>query len=298
MAMGYISCFGKILLFLCLMSCSEHEPTVTFVFTGDLMPDRGIRKVIEKKGIEPLFRNLPYDLNAVDFTIANLECAVCDSATLKVDKRFAFRANPEWLRGFRKHGINIVSLANNHSGDCGESGLLHTLANVQRADMYAVGANANPVWKGAPLLISKGRIRVTLFASSLLKSDSRCMCRASVAELEKRIRTYKTSFPHTVVMLMLHWGIEGAANPTVGQVKDAHRLIDAGVDVLVGAHPHVVQPVEHYKNGLIFYSLGNFIFDNNRPPENKGMMTRLEIGQGHVVDMDRVTFNVYSGYGR
>jgi poly-gamma-glutamate capsule biosynthesis protein CapA/YwtB (metallophosphatase superfamily) len=280
------------------MGCREPEPSVTFVFTGDLMPDRGIRRGIEQKGIEPLFRNLPYDLNAVDYTVANLECAVCDSKALKVEKRFAFRANPEWLPGFRKQGINIVSLANNHSGDYGESGWVQTLTNVRRSDMYAVGANQDPLLAGAPLVISSGKIKVALFASDFLKSDSRYMCRASALELEKRIRNFKAGHPQTVVVLLLHWGVEGKGIPTTGQVKEAHGLVDAGVDVLVGTHPHVVQPVEHYKTGLIFYSLGNFIFDNNLPPQNKGMMVRLAIGQGHVVAMDTVTFNVYSGYGR
>lgn len=299
MLMGYISCFGKILFLSCLLSsCREQEPSVTFVFTGDLMPDRGIRTAIEQKGIEPLFRNLPYDVHGVDYTIANLECAVCDSGTFKMNKRFAFRANSDWLPDFRKHGINIVSVANNHSGDCGESGLLQTLAYVRRADMFAVGANANPEWVGAPLVISRGKIRIALFSSSLLKADSRYMCHAPVAELIKRIHTYKEDHPGTVILLLLHWGIEGKTKPESGQVQDAHNLIDAGVDVLLGTHPHVVQPVEHYKNGLIFYSLGNFIFDNNRPPEDRGLMVRLAIGQGHVVAMDTVSFHVFSGYGR
>ena len=289
--------YGLILFLFCFMGCKQ-KPTLTLVFVGDLMPDRGIRKAIEQKGIEPLFQNLPYDLNAVDYAVANMECAVCDSTIVKEKKQFAFRANPEWLPEFQKHGISIVSLANNHSNDCGESGLLQTLANVRRADMYAVGANANQAWAGAPLLISKGKIRIALFASSLLKSDSRFMCHASAVELRKRIRNYKADHPHTVIVLLLHWGMEGAAIPTTIQVKEAHDLVDAGVDVLVGTHPHVVQPVEHYKNGLIFYSLGNFIFDNNRPPENRAMMARLEIEQGHVMVMDTVTFNVYSGYGR
>lgn len=262
------------------------------------MPDRGIRKTIEKKGIETLFRNLPYNLNMVDYTVVNLECAVCDSTIRKENKKFAFRANPEWLPYFRKHGINIVSLANNHSGDYGESGLLQSLNFIRRSKMSTTGANENPVWKGAPLLITKGKIRIALFSASLLKTDSKYMNHASVAELEKCIRTYKTNFPHTVIVLMLHWGIEGAVHPTAVQIQEAHQLVDAGVDVLVGSHPHVVQPVERYKAGLIFYSLGNFIFDNNCPPENKGMMARLEIGQGCVVAMDTVTFNVYSGYGR
>lgn len=284
--------------FLCLMGCREQEPAVTFVFAGDLMPDRRIRAVIEQKGIESLFRNLPYDLRAVDYTVVNLECAVCDSTTAKVKKRFAFRANPEWLSGFRKHGISILSLANNHSGDCGESGLLQTLDRVQGSEMYAVGANKNPQRAGIPLVISRGKIRIALFASSFLKSDSRYMCRASAKELEERIRMYKANYPHTVVVLLLHWGVEGAAHPTTGQVEDAHRLVDAGVDVLVGTHPHVVQPVEYYKTGLIFYSLGNFIFDNNQPHQNRGMMARLQIGEGRVVNMDTITFNSYPGNGR
>ena len=290
--------YRYLVFILFFISCRQQEPSVTLVFAGDLMPDRGIRKAIEQKGIEPLFQNLPYDLHAVDYTVANLECAVCDSGMLKVDKRFAFRANPEWLPAFRKHGINIVSLANNHSADCGENGLLQTLASIRKANMYTVGANANPQCVGAPLLISRGKIRVALFASSFLKSDSRYMYHAQVTELIKRIRTFKTCHPSTVIILLLHWGVEGKTMAENVQIQEAHSLIEAGVTVLVGTHPHVVQPIEHYKKGLIFYSLGNFIFDNNRSPGNKGMLAKLVIGQGHIVAMDTVTFNVYSGYGR
>ena len=293
-----IKVFTFFLFLLCLISCKQKEDSITFIFTGDLMPDRGIRKIIEQKGIEPLFRNLPYDLHAVDFTVANMECAVCDSGMFKVDKRFAFRANPEWMSGFRRLGINIVSLANNHSGDCGESGLLQTLAYILKSDIQVVGANSNPHWADAPLLISRNKIRVTLFASGFLKSDSPYMCHATAEELIKRIPIYKAGHPGTVIILLLHWGVEGKTKPEKIQVQEAHSLIDAGVDVLIGTHPHVVQTIEHYKNGLIFYSLGNFIFDNNRPPENKGMLGKLVIEQGHVVAMDTVTFNIYSGNGR
>jgi len=288
--------YGLILFLFCFMGCKQ-KPTLTLVFVGDLMPDRGIRKAIEQKGIEPLFQNLPYDLNAVDYAVANMECAVCDSSIEKENKKFAFRANPEWLPEFQKHGISIVSLANNHSNDCGESGLLQTLVNVRRADMYAVGASANQAWEGAPLLISKGKIRIALFASSLLKSDSWYMYHASVGKLEKHIRIYKANHPGTVIILLLHWGVEGKEKPENEQVQNAHSLINAGVDVLVGSHPHVVQPMEQYKKGLIFYSLGNFIFDNQHSPENTGMMARIKIGQGSVVVMDTVTYKIYTGYG-
>ncbi|HLP06469.1 MAG TPA: CapA family protein [Paludibacter sp.] len=264
---------------------------------GDLMPDRGIRNEIEKKGTAVLFRGLPYALETVDFTVANLECAVCDSGITKVDKRFAFRATPKWLPGFRKHGVNIVSLANNHSADCGEDGLLQTLAFAKHSGIYTVGANSDSTLVGTPLVISRGKTRVALFSSSFLKSGSKYICHALAKKLEKRIRNYKANYPHTIVVLLLHWGIEGMANPTSGQVQDAHLLVDAGVDVLVGTHPHVVQPIERYKNSLIFYSLGNFIFDNSLPPRNKGMMARLEIRQGQVVDMDTATFNIYSRHG-
>ena len=295
--MGYISCFSKIVCLLCLVGCRQQEPTVTFVFAGDLMPDRGIRNAIEKKGIEPLFQHLPYDFNAVDYAVANMECAVCDSSIEKENKKFAFRANPEWMGGIRKHGINIVSLANNHSSDYGDRGLLQTLDCIRKSDMYAIGANKNRAWAGVPLLISKGKIKVALFSSSLLKSDSRYMCHASVAELEKRIRIYKANHPCTVMILLLHWGVEGKEKPENEQVQNAHSLINAGVDVIVGTHPHVVQPIEQYKKGLILYSLGNFIFDNQHSPENTGMMARIKIGQGSVVVMDTATYKIYTGYG-
>lgn len=290
--------YRYLVFLLFFISCRQQDPTITLVFTGDLMLDRGIRKAIEQKGVEHLFQNLPYDLHAVDYTVANLECAVCDSVLLKVDKRFSFRANPEWLPCIRKQGINIVSLANNHSADGGENGLLETLASIRKAGIYPVGANAKPEHTGAPILISKGEIRIALFASSFLKSDSRYIYHARVTELTKRMHAYKTLYPSTVIVLMLHWGVEGRTKPENAQIQEAHSLIEAGVDVLVGSHPHVVQAVEHYKKGLIFYSLGNFIFDNNRPPQDKGMLAKLVIGEGHLVGVDTVTFKVYSGYVR
>lgn len=288
--------FVFIVMLFVVMGCRQ-EPTLTFVFVGDLMPDRGIRKVIEQKGIDALFERLPYNLNTVDYTVANLECAVCDTTLNKENKRYTFRANPEWLQGFRRNGINIVSVANNHSGDYGENGFLQTLYHVRKSAMYAVGGSAQKSLSGAPLIVFRGKIRVALFSSDLLKSGNPYMCHASVAALKKRVNTFKAGNPDTQIIVLLHWGVEGKLKPESKQIQEAHSLIDAGADVLIGTHPHVVQPMEQYKKGLIFYSLGNFVFDNRHTPENTGMMVRLKIGAEGITAMDTTTYKVYTGYG-
>ncbi|MDR0843703.1 MAG: CapA family protein [Tannerella sp.] len=263
-----------ILLFI-LSSCAEHE--LSICFTGDLLLDRGVREQINRKGADALFVGVSPVWANYDAVIVNLECPAT-TRQAPVNKRYIFRADPQWLPALQKAGITHAALANNHTYDQGRGGLEDTYRNLQEAHITPIGAGSNAPQACSPVFISKGNIKVAVFNSVLLPlenwvylEDEPSICQASVEELCEQIRQLKAK-AECYIVVVLHWGIEYAGRPQLQQRQDACRLIDAGADAIVGHHPHVFQPEETYRDKTIFYSLGNFIFDARREDANQGVM--------------------------
>ncbi|HEY9551448.1 MAG TPA: CapA family protein [Prevotella sp.] len=258
--------------------------TLTVTFTGDILLDRGVRKYIEYRGTGRL---LSADVDTVFKTshvvIGNLECPAT-KIVAPVFKRFVFRAEPEWLRVLRSHGITHLNLANNHSIDQGRRGLMDTWQNVLRAGMTPIGAGENMEAASRPVCLAVSPRKVYLLASLRLPlenyaylPDKPCVSQESMDTLLLRIRKLRIEEPESYIVVTLHWGIEHTLAPTWQQRVDARRMIDAGADCLIGHHTHTQQTVEMYKGRPIYYSIGNFIFDQSKPLNTKACMVRLHI---------------------
>lgn len=196
------------------------------------------------------------------YVIGNLECPLTDTAR-PARKAFVFQGNPRGAGWLRRLGFTHLSLANNHTLDQHLPGLRATSRALRRARLGQLGYQPDSLAGCLPTVLGADS-SVVMFAYSALTqgvAGEGCVCGRDFAALCERVATYKTLFPERAVLVYLHWGAEYAAQPSAGQRQQAHDLLDAGAAAVVGAHPHVVQPVEFYRGRPIVYSLGNFLFD-------------------------------------
>jgi len=287
-----------------LNSCAElnkkekENESLKIVFVGDLLLDRGVRERIEYLGIESLFsESVDSVFSNSDFVIANLECP----ATLieePINKKYVFRADPKGLKTLKEHGVTHLNLANNHSMDQGRNGLIDTDNNIRENGMVSLGFGENVTNACKPFLIATEPRNIYLFSSLQVPSenwmyfeDKPCVCEMELKEIENQVRMLKQHDNSCLVIVQLHWGVEHVTIPNLNQKQSVSGLVNAGVDCIVGHHPHVVQTYEKVNEIPVFYSIGNFIFDQKKLINSKGLMLQLEITHS-TLKVDTIPFRI------
>ncbi len=258
--------------------------SVSVTITGDILLDRGVRKVIEQKGMDAVFSPFVDSVfQSSDIVIGNLECPATKIKEPSF-KQFIFRAEPEWLFTLKQHGITHLNLANNHSVDQGRAGLVDTRENVVSAGMIPIGAGRTMEEAARPVLLTSSPRKVYVLASLQLAlenfaylSEKPSVSQEDFDTLVERVRHLRSSEPDSYIIVTLHWGGEHTLQPVTIQRVRAHQLIDAGADALIGHHTHTLQTIEEYKGKPIYYSIGNFIFDQRKPVNSKACMVKLTI---------------------
>ena len=252
--------------------------------TGDILLDRGVRQVVEQKGVDQLFSaGIDSVFQTSDAVVGNLECPAT-KIHAPVFKQYIFRVEPEWLNDLKRHGVTHLNLANNHSIDQGRKGLVDTKENIVKAGMTPIGAGQNQEEAATPVLLTDSPRRVWLLASLQMAlenfaylPDQPCVSQQSIEALCQRIAQLRQADPTCYIIVSLHWGWENHLEVVPRQRYEARQLIDAGADCLVCHHTHTRQPMETYQGKPIFYGLGNFIFDPRNDLNSRGAMVRLTI---------------------
>lgn len=263
--------------------------TLTIAFTGDILLDRGVRKQIERDGIESIFdARADSVFRCSDMVVGNLECPATTLNTPMM-KKFVFRAEPEWLEALRAHGFTHLNLANNHSVDQGRRGLVDTWHNVERYGMTAVGVGNTMAEAAQPVLLAEHPRKVWLIASLQMAlehfpylPEAPSVNQESIDSMLVRIRALRAEDSTAVILVSLHWGQEHTLEPTPMQRSAAHRLIDAGADALICHHTHTLQTIESYRGKYIYYSLGNFIFDQDWDINRRTCVPQVKVTRDSV----------------
>ena len=274
------------LLFVLPLRASD---TLKVTFTGDILLDRGVRRAIDMRGIDQLFSSsVDSVFRHSDFVVANLECPATNLRQ-PVFKRFIFRADPEWLNALAAHGITHLNLANNHSIDQGRNGLRDTWENIRRAGMVPFGAGETMQAAATPLLIAEQPRRIYLVASLQMALENYAFLpqQPSVSmlttdEIVETVSRLRRSDPDCCIVVSLHWGAEHTLKPTFGQRMEGHRIVRAGADCLICHHTHTLQSTEQFHGRSIYYSIGNFIFDQMRPLNSVACMVQLYITKDRI----------------
>lgn len=280
----FIALAVSTLAFPILSPAAEKTEKVTLLFTGDILLDRGVRQFIGRKGADALFsRSIDSLFSHANVVVGNLECPATHIKS-PVQKRFIFRSEPEHLSILRKHGITHLNLCNNHAIDQGREGLMDTKRNIETAKITPIGAGKNMQEAAQPVLLSNKPRKIWLITSLRLAlenwaflPDRPCVSQEPMDSIISHIQQLKKADSNAIVIVSLHWGGEHTLRPVPRQRLEAHRLIDAGADVLVCHHTHTLQTIEEYKGKSIYYSIGNFIFDQQKPMNTKACVVKLKV---------------------
>ena len=277
------------LLAFSLPGWAEKAEEIRLVFTGDVLLDRGVRTEIARHGADHLFSEAVDSVfRSADVVVGNLECPAT-AIKAPVHKKFIFRAEPQWLHTLKRHGFTHLNLANNHSIDQGRRGLMDTRRNIIKAGMVPVGADSTMAAASQPVLLAQTPRKVWLVASLRLALENYaylpakpCVSQEPTDSLLMQVSRIKKDDPSAVVIVSFHWGGEHTLEPVPSQRLEARGLIDAGADALICHHTHTLQSVEHYRGKPIYYSIGNFIFDQQKPLNSKAAMVQLTITAADV----------------
>lgn len=260
---------------------NTHAKTSTSIlFTGDIMLGRVVESLMEHNGSAYPFLGILDILSSTDVTVGNFEGSVPEVHQKTKPYTFRFSVKDEYLKGLKTVGFDILSLANNHAYDFGQLGFFHTQEVCRESQLVCLGHPREVSGLSAHTQTINGHKIGYLFFNAVLSSLP------DVKTLEEHVTELKqeTDF----VIAYLHWGNEYELEHSKEQEQIAHALVDRGVDLVVGHHPHVVQDVEFYKGKLIVYSLGNFIFDQYFSDEVvEGMLLKVTLGN-HTITYEFV----------
>ncbi len=262
---------------------------VSFCAVGDILLDRDVKKVIEKNGIEFPFKNIASIISKNDLAFFNMECPLANEGDgYSINKRYSFRAEPEYINGLKYAGFNIASVANNHTIDFGKSGLLKTIEILNTDSIYTIGGGKNQDEAFKPLLIERNGETFAFFGmleflleGTTFNENQPYPAYGQIDRLCKEIRLINSNIDNIIVSF--HWGQESAVIPTARQIEYAHKIVDAGADLVIGHHPHVLQSIETYKGKLILYSLGNFVFDNTAKLQKESVIFNCQFNKGQII---------------
>ena len=259
---------------------------------GDILPDRGVKAVIRKYGVEYLFQNAPAIFGQTDLICANLEAAIT-ARREKLVKTFRFNSPLNIGEFLGKNQIRAVNLANNHAIDYGAAGLKDTVENLQRYGITPFGYGQNNQSGVNTQFIQIKGLRIALIGAVCFPLEGYVYLpnRFDVLRWDEEIignALRKAALKSDLMAVSLHWGVEFSHYPTPSQARIAHFCIDHGADIVVGHHPHVLQGIETYKGKPVFYSLGNFIFDQHYEAATESLFVKVRIKDGKIMDPELI----------
>jgi len=257
------------LLFSCLIaaalglpaSAAQEEKSYTFTFAGDCTfgctpetyyAQMGFIKTVGDDYDYP-FRNVRTYFEEDDLTVVNLEGPLTEVGG-RVKKKYNFRGPPAYAQILTRGSVEAVTVANNHTLDFGPKGYASTLETLDEYGIPYVERDA-----GRLITLPDG-LKVGLYAMVYYRYPTAQELQAAFAELKEQ--------GAQVIIFLPHWGVEYSYIPNETQIQTAHDAIDAGANIVCGSHPHVLQSIERYGDGIIYYSLGNFSFGGNADPKD------------------------------
>ncbi len=242
---------------------------VRFNLVGDIMLGSTVGDYMKQNGYEHPYKYIRNTLQDADVTIGNLEAPITDR-TIAEWKTYVFKVDKQAIPALKGAGVDVVTLANNHTYDFGELGLTDTLDHLKENEILSVGAGRNSEEAYAPAIVEKNGMKIAIFGFSRILPTIKWAAApgkiglAQIYDVEpckEAIRKVRGLVD--LVVVYNHWGVERMLTPKSYEPDVAHQLIDAGADLVVGSHPHVLQGFEQYNGKWIAYSLGNFIFTSS-----------------------------------
>jgi len=256
-----------------VVGTAEKEKVGSLLVFGDMMLDRNVKKKIDQNGQDYLFQNLAGQENrffmGMDLITANLEGPFADSRRATT-KEIVFRFDPLLLPMLQKYNFGLFGLANNHTLDMSNAGFIESKKNLSAAGFDYYGSQYR-VDDDSLIIKQVGDFKIGFIGLNDTNSPIEKTAVKKLIDKAKHIGADK-------IIVSIHWGYEYKEISNTNQRELAHYFIDNGADIIIGHHPHVVQEMEMYNNKPIFYSLGNFIFDQYfSVPTQQGLAVGLVV---------------------
>lgn len=247
---------------------------ITLLFGGDVLLSNHVLNAYQKGGgihgvVDEGYRSL---IQNADFFMVNEEFPFSTRGVQAEDKEYTFRLEPERVSMFQEMGIDAVTLANNHALDFGVDALLDTCDTLDGAGILHTGAGANLQEARKPVDVELQGKQIAIIGATRVipvsswaagKNHPGMLSSYDATALLEEIRAQKEAGKFVIVYV--HWGVERDEKPQDYQRSLGQQYIDAGADLVIGSHPHVLQGIEYYKGKPIVYSLGNFVFGSSIP---------------------------------
>lgn len=273
---------------------------IKLVAVGDIMLGdhpvtfgHGVKSMIEKSGEESPFVKVSEVLHGGDIVFGNVEAVLSDQGLVRGDLvSEEFRGAPRFGSMLAAAGFNVVGFANNHCMEHGEDAFVDTVQVLRNNGMRVAGlVDLNGCCE--PVRMSVQGLQIMLLSYSLCPENYHKGSSVPYAHQQnfERVLEEVVSFrgQADILLLSLHWGYEYVDYPSPKQVQLAHRFIDeAGVNLIIGHHSHVLQAVERYRDSVVVYSLGNFVFDMWQRPTRDSMAFQATISKDGCIDYDLV----------
>ncbi len=273
---------------------------MTLIFGGDFLLDPGYaimaNILLQENGIvDSIDDTILAEMIGADICALNNEFPYTLRGEPLEEKTFTFRADPAYANLLHDIGVDLVSIANNHVFDYGEVGLTDTLAALDAAGIDRIGAGANLEEASTPAYYEINGVKVGIVAATEIEGYEnpdtrgateslsgvfRCL---DTTNLENQIRIMKEEVD--VVIVFVHWGVEGTDELNWKQQDHAQSMVDAGADLIVGAHPHCMQPIDYIDGVPVVYSLGNFLFNSS---EGETALLKIEVTQDGIENLSLI----------
>jgi len=273
----------------------NSEP-VKLLFVGDMMFDRHIREVAEKKGYDYILEGVKDLLAREDLVVGNLEGPITDSQSVSINTKmdeknnFRFTFDPTVAKALSENNIKLVNLGNNHILNREERGVEQTKKYLDEAGVQHFG-DTGEMEIESPRGDSISKV-VNISGTKIGFVNYNYSVEGSFERAIEEIKKEKGQADF--VILYTHWGTEYKVGDPGPSVRDlAHQFIDAGADLLIGTHPHVVEDSEVYNGKKIYYSLGNFIFDQYFQKETmEGLGVEVTINPDRPMEFNELKFEM------
>lgn len=277
---------------------AAEEAELVISAVGDIMLDGTARPVMTEQGYDyPFVKMLPY-FSGAQIIFGNVEGPLTDRGAPEEDKTFVFRSPPTKVgAALKAAGFNVVSLANNHTLDYGADGLMQTIETLDAAGILHTGAGADLMAARQPALIQVNGLKVAILAYSMTLPENffAGKNKAGTAfghEAQVSADVMAARKQADIVLVSFHWGQEGKTELRDYQTRLGHIAIDAGASAVIGHHPHILQGIEQYKDGIILYSLGNFAFGSYSMKSARSAVAQLRFRNTRLQSVRLFPINV------
>ncbi len=268
---------------------AKSQHSCTLMFGGDMMFDRYIRIRSDKMGKEGVFEVVRAKLLAADMVVANLEGPITSNRSKSAGsvageaRNYVFTFDPAWAKVLAGENIRLVNIGNNHILNFGESGLVETRRLLWDAGVKFFGDPMDESFRAYVASLCGKRVGFVSFNQFYEDAERR-----TLADIDRLLPAVDTLFVYT------HWGVEYVP-ATAEEKRLAHLFVDRGADAVIGSHPHIVQEHETYRGKTIYYSLGNFVFDQYFSPETThGLLVEVSVASDNALSFREIPIRLSS----